>query len=86
MFESLLCLNFEVSGSAGEEVELVPGGADRPVTYENRHEFANALINYRIHEFDEQCQAMRRGLATIVPYALLSLFTSEESELQVCVR
>lgn len=86
MFEEVLCLNFMVTSSAGDEVELVPGGADQPVTFCNRKQFERLLVDYRLGEFSEACEAMRRGLATIVPFALLSLFTAEELELQVCGR
>lgn len=33
-----------------------------------------------------QCQAIRRGLATVVPYRLLSLFTWQELQREVCGR
>src|SRR4051812_12314659 len=35
-------------------------------------------VSSRLEEFKPQCAAMRRGLATVVPYAVLSLFTWEE--------
>ena len=39
-----------------------------------------------MEEFKTQCEAIRRGLATVVPYPLLSLFTWQELEVEVCGR
>jgi HECT-domain (ubiquitin-transferase)/Regulator of chromosome condensation (RCC1) repeat/SPRY domain/Kelch motif len=83
MFTDYLDLNFTTIGSDQQQHELVPGGADRRVTWEDRHEFARALKEYRIHEFDAQVDAIRRGLATVVPIRMLSLFTSSELEAAV---
>lgn len=77
-------MNFAVTGSAGDEFELTPGGADVAVDYHNRHPFERLLVEYRLNEFNTQCDAIRKGLATVVPYPLLSLFTWRELELSVC--
>jgi hypothetical protein len=42
------------------------------------------LQAYRLDEFSLQVDAMRKGLATVVPVQLLSLFTWSELELMVC--
>jgi hypothetical protein len=65
---------------------LVPNGSSISLTWANRHEYVNALRKYRRSEFSLQCDAMRRGLASVVPQALLSLFTWRELETQVCGR
>jgi len=77
---------FVVNGSDGKEYELVERGNEKGVTWENRKLFAKKVRKYRLHEFDPQCAAIRRGLATVVPYTLLSLFTWRELEIQVCGR
>ena len=77
---------FVIVGSDQKERELVPGGRDRSLTWSNRHEFCQRIVEYRKNEFKPQCAAMRRGLACVVPYALLSLFTWGELETQVCGR
>ena len=64
----------------------MPGGTTKKVTWENRHDFVAALKRFRVDEFSAQCQAIRRGLATVVPYRLLSLFTWRQLELLVCGR
>jgi hypothetical protein len=58
---------FVTYNTAGVEVELIPGGRDVPVTFANRGRFAEAAEAARLHEFDTQLAAMRRGLATMVP-------------------
>eukprot|EP01006_Ploeotia_vitrea_P044625 TRINITY_DN66843_c2_g7_i1.p1 TRINITY_DN66843_c2_g7~~TRINITY_DN66843_c2_g7_i1.p1 ORF type:complete len:1251 (+),score=842.18 TRINITY_DN66843_c2_g7_i1:532-3753(+) len=75
---------FVISDSDQNEYELVPNGRSIPLTWKNRHEFGRALIEYRKNEFAKQCAAMRRGLATVVPYTLLSMFTWEELQREVC--
>lgn len=82
------CVNskFVVIGSDQRVYELVKGGQDIPVTWDNRKQFASALIHYRLNEFKLQCEAIRRGLATVVPFPLLSLFTWYELEIEVCGR
>jgi hypothetical protein len=65
---------------------LVPGGRGLRVTYDNKDQFFRALESYRLNEFREQCEAMRRGLATVVPYRLLPLLSPHELELLVCGR
>jgi len=42
------------------------GGADIAVTYERRLEYAALLEHNRLHEFDQQLRAMRRGFGTMV--------------------
>eukprot|EP00954_Amorphochlora_amoebiformis_P027789 1387878-Amorphochlora_amoeboformis.AAC.1 len=41
------------------------------------------LREFRLHEFDKHLQAIREGLADVVPIALMSLFTWRELEAQV---
>jgi len=77
---------FVIVGSDQKERQLVPGGANKTLQWENRKEFCDHILDYRKNEFKEQCAAMRRGLACVVPYALLSLFTWNELEAQVCGR
>ncbi|ETO22614.1 hypothetical protein RFI_14580 [Reticulomyxa filosa] len=52
--------------------------------WDNRKEYVQLLEHYRLNEFNTQVEAIRRGLATIVPIALLPLFTWQELELMVC--
>eukprot|EP00468_Gymnochlora_sp_CCMP2014_P007996 CAMPEP_0167753612 /NCGR_PEP_ID=MMETSP0110_2-20121227/7813_1 /TAXON_ID=629695 /ORGANISM="Gymnochlora sp., Strain CCMP2014" /LENGTH=2584 /DNA_ID=CAMNT_0007639403 /DNA_START=9 /DNA_END=7763 /DNA_ORIENTATION=+ len=79
-------VTFTTLASNGEIVELVKNGARVRVTWENRNDYYAFLTRYKINEFQEQSSAMQRGLATIVPYQLLSLFTWRELQDQVCGR
>lgn len=45
--------------------------------------FASWFLS-RLHEFDEQVQAVREGMAKVVPVPLLSLFSGYELETMVC--
>jgi len=75
---------FVITDSDRKEYELIPGGRNVTLTWQNRKLFCKSLVEYRKSEFTLQCNAMRRGLATVVPYTMLSLFTWEELELEVC--
>jgi len=83
-FQEVIDYKFTTTSSDGRTILLKKGGDQIPVTYANRHEYVRLLRNYRVHEFDTQINAMRRGLATIVPISLLPLFTWRQLELMVC--
>ena len=70
----------------GEEVEVVPGGAHRRVRLADRLAFVEAATAFRLHEFDPQLAAIRRGLGTIVPLRAMSLFSAAEVEVLVSGR
>lgn len=63
-----------------------PGGGDIPVTWHNRMEFASLVEQYRLSEFQEQTDAIIRGISCIVPLPLLCLFSWQEIEYRVCGR
>ncbi|ETO05185.1 ubiquitin protein ligase, partial [Reticulomyxa filosa] len=52
--------------------------------WENRQEYAKLLEEYHLNEFNSQIDAIRQGLATVVPIAFLPLFSWRELELMVC--
>jgi len=68
----------------GRDVELKANGAEIPVTVENRMEFVDLALTYRLNEFKEQVSAMRKGLGTIIPVQLLPMFTWQQLERLVC--
>jgi hypothetical protein len=76
-------VKFEVYDSAQVVRELVPGGKNMSVNWENKQFFSESLLKYRLTEFEHQCEAIRRGLGTVVPLQLLSLFTWQELEKKV---
>ncbi len=65
----------QVSDVHGVEVPVVPGGRQRSVTYDTREEYVTAAVAHRLAEFKVQVDAIRRGLACMVPVRLLCLFT-----------
>eukprot|EP00455_Lapot_gusevi_P051944 TRINITY_DN784_c0_g2_i4.p1 TRINITY_DN784_c0_g2~~TRINITY_DN784_c0_g2_i4.p1 ORF type:complete len:284 (-),score=93.09 TRINITY_DN784_c0_g2_i4:152-1003(-) len=77
-------LTFEVMTCDHHRVPLVERGASRAVTFANRTQFAQALLNFRVHEFDEVCQALRQGLYSVVSAPLFVALTWQELEQQVC--
>ena len=52
--------------------------SDPFVTPENLDEYLRKVVSFRLHEFDEQVQAMRTGISMVVPIHYISLFTGEE--------
>lgn len=75
---------FTTFSADDREVELIPGGTSRQLTYGNRLEYVHSVEQYRLREFDRQAEAIRGGLATTVPVKLLALFTWDEVEMMVC--
>ena len=74
---------FVTRDSSGQTVELCDGGSSRAVNYDNRLEFSEAIERCRLLESSEQLAAIQRGIATIVPSGMLSLFTYRELELHI---
>ena len=75
-------------------VELKPGGADIPVTEENKKEYVNAIVEYRISKrVKEQFDAFMSGFSELIPQDLINVFDERElelliggmSEIDVCV-
>jgi E3 ubiquitin-protein ligase HERC2 len=75
---------FTTISSNDKIVELMPNGSNIDVTYANREEYCDLVLKYHLHQFDQQADAVRHGLATIVPISMLSLFTWERVEMMVC--
>lgn len=50
------------------------------MTYENRLEYAREVLHTRITESAKQCEAIRQGICTVVPEALLNMVTFAELE------
>ncbi|VVC31643.1 Hypothetical protein CINCED_3A017272 [Cinara cedri] len=65
-------------------VPLIPNGHYVPVTYSNRLKFCELALKQRFHEMDEQIYAVRRGLASLVPFPLLTFQTAENLERMIC--
>jgi len=83
-FSSIIFENFTTTLSDGSKVALIEDGASVDVTFENRLQYVELVTEKRLAESRAQIQAILRGLSTIVPAGLLSLFTWKEVELAVC--
>ena len=77
-------LYFKIRKNNGKSKPLVNGGASKVVTFKNRLKFCNLYDEERLHEFDAQVDAIRRGLSCIVPFRSLQYLTPEELEICVC--
>ncbi|RLU17868.1 hypothetical protein DMN91_010107 [Ooceraea biroi] len=73
---------FSTPSAAGHDVAL--SNRYLKITPENRHEYVRLALDYRLHEFDAQVEAVREGLSKVVPVPLLALFSGAELETMVC--
>lgn len=80
--EAFSGIEFTAPSSTGHEVRLHHSWSH--VTPENSEEYVRLSMHLRLHEFDSQIQAMREGMAKVVPVPLLSLFTGPELQTMVC--
>ncbi|XP_013414095.1 apoptosis-resistant E3 ubiquitin protein ligase 1 [Lingula anatina] len=66
-------------------VNLIPNGAQVPVTKANRHQYLDALAQYQLATtIKEEMEAFLKGLNDLVPDNLLSIFDEYELELLMC--
>ena len=79
-FQYLFGLTFAVPDSAGNEVELIPSGAQVSVSFENRAKFVQLALDYRLNEWKQAAEAIASGVYALVPQRALSLFTWEQLE------
>ncbi|KAH9930896.1 HECT-domain-containing protein [Fomitopsis serialis] len=65
-------------------VELKPGGADVPVTEENKKEYVNCVVEYRIsRRVKDQFDAFMSGFSELIPQDLINVFDERELELLI---
>jgi E3 ubiquitin-protein ligase HUWE1 len=66
-------------------VELKPGGADIPVTEENKIEYVQLRLNYYFRSYASvQISAFLDGFFEMIPQKKLEMFTPEELDLVTC--
>ncbi|XP_057655201.1 probable E3 ubiquitin-protein ligase HERC1 isoform X1 [Diorhabda carinulata] len=75
---------FEGRSCTGKVVPIVHGGRNIPLTFDNRAQYYEQAVKFRMQEFDVQIIAIREGMAGIIPVPLLSLMTAEYMEQLVC--
>ena len=70
----------------GHPIELVPGGNRVPIHQGNYQRYAELLVAFKCREGRDQANAIQRGLACVVPYQIVSIFSWNELQDQVCGR
>ncbi|KAJ3434314.1 e3 ubiquitin-protein ligase hectd3 [Anaeramoeba flamelloides] len=76
---------FIIHSINNQTVELLFNGKQIIVGNERKKEFIKLAINYRLNEYNNQINLLKRGLKDIVPeYHLFYLFTWEEFKKTVC--
>mmetsp|Transcript_40925 Transcript_40925/g.80309 ORF Transcript_40925/g.80309 Transcript_40925/m.80309 type:complete len:1149 (-) Transcript_40925:51-3497(-) len=85
-FEEFTNQAFTAIGSDQKVHPLCKGGNEIKVTLENFEQFKRLYLEFRLNEFAIQTDSIRKGLATVLPYRLLNLFTAQQLEAQVCGR
>ncbi|XP_031569260.1 apoptosis-resistant E3 ubiquitin protein ligase 1-like [Actinia tenebrosa] len=74
-----------IDGKLVENVALKPGGAQIPVTEENKLEYLNLLAQYRlVTSCQQEIESFLKGLNELIPDSLLSIFDENELELVMC--
>ncbi|CAL4080813.1 unnamed protein product, partial [Meganyctiphanes norvegica] len=82
--EMFFSTDFEVLGKISE-VELKPGGADIQVTEENKEEYVDLMMQWRLTRGQEaQTQHFLEGFSEVVPLEWLKYFDERELELLLC--
>lgn len=65
-------------------IELKPGGEDIPVTEENKKEYVDLVVEYRIQKrVHEQFDTFMSGFNELIPQELINVFDERELELLI---
>lgn len=65
-------------------IELTPGGADVEVTQDNKKDYVEAVVEYRISKrVKEQFEAFMSGFSELIPQDLITVFDERELELLI---
>lgn len=75
-------LPFTVLSSNNTEIGLLEKYSK--ISDDNRNEYLRLVLQYRLHEFDQQVAAVREGIAKVVPAPLLVFYSGIELETMVC--
>mmetsp|Transcript_7887 Transcript_7887/g.7758 ORF Transcript_7887/g.7758 Transcript_7887/m.7758 type:complete len:270 (-) Transcript_7887:37-846(-) len=75
---------FTTKDSSGREVELIPDGKEKQVTFHNAGEYADLIEKYRLNENPKAYEAIRNGISAVVPIDYLNLFSWKQIEILVC--
>ena len=84
LFKDAIDETFVTTLSDGQLVDLLEGGHNKEVTFENREEYAGLVIDKRLHEAELYLESMRLGMTDVIPEAVLSLYSWRVLERKVC--
>ncbi|CAE8634531.1 unnamed protein product [Polarella glacialis] len=74
-----LCCSFVTTGTDGQEVPLLPGGADIPVTNSNRFRYIYLLSDYKLNtELKGASEAFLSGFKRLIDERWLRMFGEDE--------
>ena len=83
-FGQIIDITFTTRLSDGSEVDLIPNGKCKKVTFENRIEYTELVEKVRLEEGLPQIKAIASGVFKIVPSNLLRLYSWNELEDKIC--
>ncbi|OMJ70944.1 hypothetical protein SteCoe_30969 [Stentor coeruleus] len=83
-FEMAYDERFVTKDSSGKEVELLPEGKDKVVTYDNCGEYADLVAKKRLDENSKAYEKIRQGISAVVPVDYLNLFSWKQLETLIC--
>jgi len=84
-FADLFFENFTTYLTDGSQVELRPGGRSMDLTFDNRFEYCDLVLQTQLRAYDKQVKAIREGINIIVPLNILEgFFTWQQLETYVC--
>lgn len=76
---------YDQTGQLNKVVELVPNGSKIRVHNTTKHQYLDALAQYRLAtSLKDEVEAFLRGLNDLIPDNLLSIFDENELELLMC--
>lgn len=65
-------------------IELKPGGEDIPVTDDNKKDYVECVVEYRIsRRVKDQFDAFMSGFSELIPQELITVFDERELELLI---
>jgi hypothetical protein len=75
---------FTTQDSSGHVVELVEGGQDIRVTFDNAKDYASLIEKFRLSEAALPYSILRKGMSATIPMDLLNLFSWRQVETLIC--
>lgn len=73
-----------VKSCTGQAVDLIPGGSTKVVAWEEKDDYVEAQIRWRVKECKTQTAAIVQGFKSVIPDLALPLLTWRQLERKVC--